>query len=458
MISNISLSNFKCWERIDNLNISKLTGIFGTNSSGKTSLLEFLLMVKQTTQSPDRKQVLNFGSEKDYVELGSFNDTIFNHDSEKALSFDILLKYEKAFAIKETTVKAKTILEANELLLKATINSTKARRLFVNDLSYTIGNYKFNMRKQEKDRYDYKISSEKTGPVKNPFIFKRTPGRAWALPEPIKFYGFPDQVRAYYQNAGFLFDLQLLFEKAFSNVYYLGPLRDYPKRQYTWTGSQPYDMGRRGENFVDAILASRQNEEKIPRELFQTSVTLEEYIAIWLKNMGLIEDFGIEEIASGSNLYRVFVRKNKNSAKVLLTDVGFGVSQVLPVITLCYYVPKGSTIIIEQPEIHLHPKIQANLADVFIDAIKKRDIQIILESHSEHLLRRLQRRISEEVISNQDVSLYFCENNEKSSSIKSLDVDLFGSIQNWPNDFFGDEFGDILAMNEQIIKRKGHKK
>ena len=69
--------------------------------------------------------------------------------------------------------------------------------------------------------------------------------------------------------------------------------------------------------------------------------------------------------------------------------MGIGVSQVLPVLVLCYYVPEGSTIILEQPELHLHPSVQAGLADVFIDVIKHRNVQILLESHSEHLLRRL---------------------------------------------------------------------
>ena len=63
---------------------------------------------------------------------------------------------------------------------------------------------------------------------------------------------------------------------------------------------------------------------------------------------------------------------------VTSTDVGFGVSQILPVITLCYYAPPGSILLLEQPEIHLHPSVQAGLADVFIDAIKTRGIQIIL--------------------------------------------------------------------------------
>jgi predicted ATPase len=151
------------------------------------------------------------------------------------------------------------------------------------------------------------------------------------------------------------------------------------------------------------------------------------------------------------------VQRFPDTAKVLITDVGFGVSQVLPVLVLCYYAPEGSTIILEQPEIHLHPSVQAGLADVFIDAIKTRKIQIIVESHSEHLLRRLQRRIAEEKdgLSSQDIKLYFCNSKQDgSSSLTTLEIDDFGNIANWPENFFGDEIGDLFAMTEAAMKRQ----
>ena len=134
--------------------------------------------------------------------------------------------------------------------------------------------------------------------------------------------------------------------------------------------------------------------------------------------------------------------------------MGFGVSQILPVLVLCFYADKGSTIILEQPEIHLHPAVQAGLADVFIDAVKRRNIQIIFESHSEHLLKRLQRRIAEEKLAVKDTALYFCESENGDSILKQLDIDEFGNIINWPKDFFGDEFGEMAAMTKAAISRK----
>jgi predicted ATPase len=142
---------------------------------------------------------------------------------------------------------------------------------------------------------------------------------------------------------------------------------------------------------------------------------------------------------------------------VFITDVGFGVSQILPVLTLCYYVPEGSILILEQPEIHLHPAVQATLADVLIDVAQTRHIQIILESHSEHLLRRLQRRVAESEVAAEQMALYFCENHDGASQLTPLQMDEFGNISNWPEEFFGDELGELTAMALAAIERQQKK-
>jgi predicted ATPase len=191
----------------------------------------------------------------------------------------------------------------------------------------------------------------------------------------------------------------------FSRFYYLGPLREFPQRHYAWKGSEPADMGRRGERVVDAMLASQQRGAYISPGYKRRRQTLETRVAYWLKELGLISDFQVEPIREGNNIYQVRVQRTHSSAQVLITDVGFGVSQILPVIVLCYYVPEGSIILLEQPEIHLHPSVQSGLADVLIDAMKNRNVQIVVESHSEHLLRRLQRRVAEEVITPEQTAL-----------------------------------------------------
>jgi predicted ATPase len=452
MITDLSFANFKSWKDVNRLKLKKITGLFGSNSSGKTSILNLLLMLKQTVESPDRKQILSFGTERDYIQLGSYEDIIFNHTTESNLDITIGFKNNETLTVKDPNEPNKTLLEDISLGFSTSISQTKSKRLFVNNLKYEFSGMDFYMRKQSKDKYDYALTANYQD--KKKYIFKRTSGRGWPLPEPIKFYGFPDQIRTYYQNAGFLFDLQLRLETSFSEIFYLGPLRDYPKRQYTWSGTRPNDMGLKGEMYVDAILTARERGDKISRGKGKKMYSVEEYIAFWLKHLNLIDSFEVKEIKDGSNIYQVLVKRNYSSALVPITDVGFGVSQILPVVTLCYYVPEGSTLIIEQPEIHLHPMVQSGLADIFIDVAQKRNLQLIIESHSEHLLRRLQLHIAKEEIPAEDVSLYFCSMDEDRSKLVPITMDTYGVIKNWPRDFFGSEYIDIMDMNEAIMKRK----
>lgn len=120
----------------------------------------------------------------------------------------------------------------------------------------------------------------------------------------------------------------------------------------------------------------------------------------------------------------------------------------------------------EQPEIHLHPQVQAELADVFISAIRSREngsarnVQLIVESHSEHFLNRLQRRIAEGDITPNDVAIYFCKRVGSATELEPLEVNLYGDIENWPENFFGDDMADltartVAAMNRQQLERPG---
>jgi hypothetical protein len=287
----------------------------------------------------------------------------------------------------------------------------------------------------------------------------RERGRAWPLPAPLKCYGFPDQIFAYFKNASFVSVLELELEQQLGRMYYLGPLRVHPDRQYTWGGTEPRDVGDNGVHSIAAILASRLRGKTNFRKLNSLGrpnkkITVEEHVAAWLKELGLVSEFSVEQIAKDADLYRVFVRRSEKSSKVLLTDVGFGVSQILPVLVLLAYVPSGSTVLLEQPEIHLHPAVQARLADVIIEVATTRKVQVIVESHSEHFLRRLQRRVSEDAISASDIALYFCDASSGESKVQNLNINLLGEIENWPNDFFGDPFGETAAIRKSILKRK----
>lgn len=241
------------------------------------------------------------------------------------------------------------------------------------------------------------------------------------------------------------------------SIFYVGPLREYPKRLYLWSGEVPDHVGIKGERAVEAILAA--SDRSFNWKARQKTKPLPQLVAERLKSMGLIDEFQVKPLGQHRKEYEVLVRANPKLPEVKLTDVGFGVSQVLPVIVECFYVPRRSIVIFEQPEIHLHPRVQADLADLFVDAIRARedsaarDCQFIIESHSEHFLRRLQRRIAESELSNQDAALYFVHADGAQARIEELDVDQFGNIKNWPDNFFGDEMADLVARSEAQARR-----
>lgn len=285
------------------------------------------------------------------------------------------------------------LVSAKSFTLEANVASVKgAPRTKL--LKYGIGDFKFSLQPRNGDDKQFELKLDGAS-QQSVFKFIRTQGRAWQLPGPVKIYAFPDQTRAYFQNAAFLSDLEVAFKEEMDRIFYLGPLREYPKRDYLWARSRPSDVGQRGEKVIDAILAATGAKETRNLSPKSRHKPFQDMIAHWLREMGLIHEFKVAEIAAGTNRWQARVQTKPGSAEVLLTDVGFGVSQVLPVITLLYYVPEGSTVILEQPEIHPHPLAQAHLADLILNVAQHRKIQVILESHSEHLLLRLQRRIAE---------------------------------------------------------------
>lgn len=449
MITELSFANFKSWEAVKGMRLAPITGLFGTNSSGKTSILQLLLMLKQTIESTDRAQVLEFGDERSLTNLGSFREVVRNHARPGAMQFALNWDLPRPLKVASPEDTARTLFTTNQLAFACELGDNGADRLAVTSLEYRLPERSFRLSRKGHGEGKYELTSPGEG-----FRFVRTQGRPWDVPAPVKFYGFPDQVYAYYQNAGFLSQLQLAFENLFSQLFYLGPLREFPQRYYAWKGSEPADMGQRGERVVDALLAARARGADISPGYRKQRLTLEARVARWLKELGLIHSFAMEPVAQDSSIYQVVVQKTPSSAKVLITDVGFGVSQILPVLTLCYYAPPGSTILLEQPEIHLHPSVQSGLADVLIDAVRARQVQIIVESHSEHLLRRLQRRVAEQVVGPEETALYFCEATAEGSNLVQLDVDLYGNIQNWPKDFFGDEFGEMAAITQAVVDRR----
>ena len=463
MFESLKIENFKAWRSTGDLRLAPLTVLFGTNSAGKTSLTQFLLMLKQTIESSDRTRVLHPGDRTTLVDLGTFRDLAFDHRLEVPLAFRVSFSLPSRLTVKDPQTARSYV--ADTVCFEGSVQRYMAgenhERLRVESMRYELldgknqrlsvgmGIEQRSATARGKDKY--RLGAEHYDP-------RRNRGRGWPLPAPVRFYGFPDEAVAYYQNTGFLADLTLALESQFRRLAYVGPLRGYPERSYVWSGEMPDHVGSSGERVVEALLAA--DNRMISRGYRKRAEPFQKVIARWLLELGLIHSFNVKQISTGRKEYEVLVRVSDGGSEVNLTDVGFGLSQLLPVIVECFYVPRGSTVVFEQPEIHLHPSVQAGLADLFIETIHAREngasrgIQLLVESHSEHFLRRLQRRIAEEKLSQDDVAIYFCEPGPSGSSIRKLDVDVFGNIRNWPESFFGDEMGDVVAMTDAAMKRR----
>ena len=435
MITHIRMKNFKSWEDSGEVKLAPLTGFFGTNSSGKSSLLQMLLLLKQTVEHPDLNEVIFFGNDSSLVNLGNFREVIHGHKEDVLLELEFGCKLQQQLTIKTFQLIDKyrqqyglAPLDLNSFIYNTAI-SGNASSLSIDRFSYTVG-------PEEIQKITWKNGNIHYGNRRKGHL---SVTKCYGLPKD----GYTDLLRP----------LSSAFENLFNHVYPLGPTRVHPQRRYHWEGTHPKVIDQWGNKSIDALLSA--GVRKLKSSTKEDGVLIETRISEWLQKMDIAYSFQL--IPTGSlddKNYEVRIRKTANSAEVTLADMGHGVSDLFPMLVLCYYTPAGSTLILEQPGIHLHPKVQSQLADLLIEVITERNLQILIESHSEHFLNRLQRRIAEEDITPDKTALYFCRNDEGVSEIDRLEMDEFGNIANWPENFFGDEMGDLFAMTEAQRKRQ----
>ena len=439
MITELSAQNFKSWENTGKLQIAPLTGFFGANSSGKTSIFQTLLMLKQTAEHPPEWDgAIDFGDEGSVVNLCSFNEVIHQHKSGLSLDISVSWKLSDKLIIGgrgaagqalPRTPRSSNRLEVGALSFSTTIVSAGADSVVVDGFGYMSDGYEFFGIVRDSDS-QYKLICPPNFKLQGAFSSL-----------PFRCYGIRDG-SARGPDTPFL-SFERAFKNLFSRIHHLSPLREPPRHHYMYGGEHPKGVGQYGEQAISALLAGRIQ-----------LLSVDEQILKWLERLDLIDSYRLQTDPDGEKNYEFRLKKYKDGPEVRLTDIGLGVFQILPTLALCYYVPEGSILILEQPEAHLHPKTQADLADVFIDVVKNRNIQIILETHSEHLLRRLQQRIAEEEISAADTALYFCQVNDGISEIERLNMDEYGNITNLPQDFFGDVTGELIKKTEVEMEQR----
>lgn len=427
MFTSLHLKNFKAWKDTEQVSLKPVTMLLGTNSSGKSTLIQSLLLLKQTVQSPDRNIQLNLGGDEvnDLFNFGDFEDVLKKGVSPRQFSL--------AFSFKS---EAKARVTEGDFFCSYVQNS--ARAVAINEWRTSASGRTFRSIRREKGAYSVVVDAENQPRDKGRHL---VPERSVALSA--------EAIAMLDQDGQLLEDLSLSLRRELENISYLGPLRRKPERDYVWNKSTPRDIGSDGHSAIDVLLASALMKGSDYQRVIHG-------VSKWLKKMKLADKLEAKQLGR-STRYELVVQKDGIESN--LRDVGIGVSQVLPVLTIAYFASSGSTVILEEPEIHLHPLAQSVLAELFVEVSKERNVQFIVETHSEHLFRRMQTLLARETASIDDIAMYFVEHDEKlmSASLRSLGLDEFGRVKNWPDKFFGDAMGETKEQARLFFEKQAGK-
>nr|MBP6120631.1 DUF3696 domain-containing protein [Giesbergeria sp.] len=210
-----------------------------------------------------------------------------------------------------------------------------------------------------------------------------------------------------------------------------------------WSKSAPGELGSDGNQVIEALLANALQKSDTQGATLAS-------VSHWLQRMGMADQIGVRQVGRSSR-YEVVVHKDGVVAN--LRDVGVGVAQVLPVLAMAFWAPPGSTVLVEEPEIHLHPLAQAVLAEMFSQVSQQRQVQFIVETHSEHLFRRMQTLMAQRKTSPEQCQMLFVERRGADAVLVPLEVDAFGTVRNWPPRFFGDAMGEAREQARARAQR-----
>ena len=435
MLTKLRLKNFKCFEDTGELEIRPLTLFVGPNSSGKSSIMHFLLALRQTVESPDIQTAL--APNDSWVRLGSYPDFIFRHQWQRGL--EVMLEFTLPIFARSSRRPGKLHLEVCwRYNRKTTQIQLERSELVYNDGEFT----QLIVRKAHGYEAIVKSASEHGKAM-----------RYEALP--IHFHDFTARVRKSKKPADLsqrvlrhpmAFLVGRIITSELRRLFYLGPLREFPQRAYVISGQAPSDVGVRGERSAEVLwFASRTKRQR--QQILES-------INRWVKEFGIAKEVKLQRLGR-SNQYQVLFVDAATNLPVNIADVGFGASQLLPIIVQGFYTPPGSVLLVEQPEIHLHPKAQATLGNLLMEVVKSGERQIIVETHSEHLLARIQRRIAEQEFSHEQVAIYYFEPTPDGTKIHRIELDEYGQLaEPIPEGFFEEGLEEALAHMKAIGARK----
>ena len=469
-ITRISVSGYKSLAEECSIEIAPLTILSGANSSGKSSIMQPLLLMKQTLESTYDAGSLKLNGAN--VRLTS-TDQIFTKNIDKPLhltnSFSVSVGFDEGIIVKNTFRKENKVKGIKvfssmykykdfAMTLEIGMNHENILNEFSENLQelYKILNNRDhieilenNLKNDYKRQHGHDLSEDKLIEVINLFSDELN-----QITE--NLYKF--MVESYrcflYASAGFLHSEPLRMSSSSSDdiritrlfrffgydglcnvvderirqLIHVPGLRGNPERTYP-VSSVGYEFTGTFENYVANIIHDwKVNKDK---RLKQLSEALQSLGLTWRVDTKQIDDTQIE--------VRVGRVTNKGNSKstdmVSIADVGFGLSQTLPVVVALLVAEPEQLVYLEQPEIHLHPRAQANLAQLLVDAAN-RGVRVVVETHSELLIRRVQSLIAEDKIDAEKVKLHwFSQDDNGFTKVTTAELDETGAFGDWPEDF-----------------------
>ena len=270
-----------------------------------------------------------------------------------------------------------------------------------------------------------------------------------------KYIGGPFQVSYFYSSypedeyidgldiSPFTLHVCSTFRRLFEDLVYLGPLRRHPERYYEFSGDTTDYVGQSGEYLPSILFEGQELVEQANSDLERLGV----------KYQVKLDKLQYED-KSPSNVFSLRLVDTETGIDASLRDVGFGISQVLPIVVQSGLSEK-KTLLIEQPEIHLHPAHQAELGDMFIRSALEQKNTLLLETHSENLILRILRRIRETndnelpegfpPIRPEDVAILYVQPGEKGAQVIEIPVTEDGDFARpWPQGFFDERVQELF--------------
>lgn len=422
-ITKIAVKGFKSIAEECEIDIRPLTILSGANSSGKSSIMQPLLMLKQTLEAPyDPGPLLIDGPNVQFTEAAQFLSQLTG--GKKADCFQIRIDTcdsDFAYSVETTFKKGKTGLEIAKM-------TTEVRQA-AQPLPFKHYTLYPEMSAEEISA----LGSQ--GPMRSDFK---------AVKRLRCFLGFESQASDHLFNVTYNPVEAYIFDSI-----HLPGLRGNPVRIYKFTSTGPLYPGI-FEHYAASIIHEWQ---ETTDERLKTLVDA-------LHTLGLTRQVSTKKIGDVGIEIQVGRLLHDNAGEtdlVNIADVGFGVSQVLPAIVALIVAEPGQLVYLEQPELHLHPRAQVALARVLADAAK-RGVRVVTETHSSLLLLGIQTLVAEGDLPPELVKLHwFSRNKGGVTEVTSADVDEVGAYGKWPEDFadvnLNAQSGYIKAARSHFIKR-----